>query len=171
MSYLFTEEEYKGYAITVEQDEQPESPNDWGNTDLFLTANHNQFYVKVRGYNPGEFNLEDVSEEYHVFPLIAYIHSGVSLSMSRDHYPFNCPWDAGQVGYVFASKESWKEEKEAGEAALSLLETWNDYLSGNVWGFVVEDEDGLPLDSCWGFYGDPDYCLNEAKASVDAMEG
>lgn len=166
----YEQEDYKGYIIKIEHDDDVDSPNDWGNTDLFLTACHSQFDVRVDGFNHPSIDMKKVNRKYHVFPLIAYIHSGVALSLSSEGYPFNCPWDAGQVGYVFAEKKSWKDKGKAKEAAQSLLETWNEYLSGSVWGFIIEDEDGEHIDSCWGFYGDPDgHVLEAAKESVDSL--
>jgi hypothetical protein len=34
-----------------------------------------------------------------------------------------------------------------------MVETWNQYLSGDVYGFIIEDGEGTDVDSCWGFYG------------------
>ncbi len=50
------------------------------------------------------------------------------------------------------------------------MNEWNDYLSGNVYGYTVTDADGEDTDmSCWGFYGDPDkYMVPEVKAEIDA---
>lgn len=164
-------QEYKGYTIRIEQDTDIESPDSWGNTDLFLTACHSRhFEVRVEGFHPQNDDFGKISKQYHIFPLYAYIHSGTSLSLSNTHYPFNCQWDAGQVGYVFAEKKGWKDATKAKEAAQSLIETWNNYLSGNVWGFVIEDKEGEHVDSCWGFYGDADgYVLEKAKESVDSL--
>ena len=59
--------------------------------------------------------------------------------------------------------------RSARKAALGLIQEWNDYLSGNVYGYVVEDERGEHLDSCWGFYGDYNAdggCLSEARTAA-----
>jgi hypothetical protein len=40
-------------------------------------------------------------------------------------------------------------EEKAYKVAQSLIEEWNQYLSGDVYGFSSDDLD----DSCWGFYG------------------
>ncbi len=144
--------------LEILQDEHASSPSEWGDDSLFLVANHRQFYVPV----PGEKRLPQYGNEvadrfaktHHIFDLEAYIHSGVRLALSGEgNFPDRC-WDVSQLGYVFASKSEWKTRKEARKAALSLVETWNDYLSGDVWGYVVEDDDGNCLDACWGFYGD-----------------
>ena len=33
------------------------------------------------------------------------------------------------------------------------VEDYSNYINGSVYGYVLEDNDGEELDSCWGFYG------------------
>lgn len=49
-----------------------------------------------------------------------------------------------------------------------MIETWNDYLSGQVYGFQVYKDDEQ-IDSCYGFYGDEGmkYAISEAKNIID----
>ena len=171
---------YKGYEIQILPDNDCESPNDWNN-DLFLVGFHRQFSVEKKGFeqnvveallSPTTENQDGVSEEevknirqeYHVFPLEAYIHSGVVLSLhsgvKKDR------WDSSVLGAVFIKRAYYKTKKQAQLAALDLLETWNDYLAGNVYGYNVEAISA----SCYGFYGDPKQsgCIEEVKAEIDA---
>jgi hypothetical protein len=63
-------------------------------------------------------------------------------------------------------------EGMARKCAEGLVETWNQYLWGDVWGYVITDSDGEEVESgsCWGFYG-LDACIEEAKATCpDASE-
>ena len=46
------------------------------------------------------------------------------------------------------------------------VKEYDDYLTGNCWGFIVEDESGEHLESCWGFLGDSDYCTEEMRSSA-----
>jgi hypothetical protein len=58
------------------------------------------------------------------------------------------------------------------------IETYDDYLRGNVYGYILEElvEDGDPedkndweeIESCWGFYGD-NY-KEDMKGNFDAEE-
>ena len=50
------------------------------------------------------------------------------------------------------------------------VESYNDYLTGNVWGYEIVDEDGDILESCWGFVGDPEYCEEEMRRTAEALE-
>lgn len=151
------------------QDENADSPSDSGDTSLFLVGNHRDFYVP----EPGEKTItsdpailiEPYKKTHWILPLEAYIHSGVHLSLSREgNYP-DRRWDVSQLGFVFVEKKYWGLQKSARKAALSLIESWNQYLSGDVWGYVITDDDGNEVESCWGFYGH-DYCEAEAKSAL-----
>jgi len=51
------------------------------------------------------------------------------------------------------------------------IETANDYLSGNVYGYVVKDQNDHEVESCWGFVGDYDSeggVLDEAREIAQA---
>jgi hypothetical protein len=119
-------------------------------------------------YEDGSINEEakDYLKKYHVFPLSAYIHSGVRLYLGTHKV---CQWDSCQVGLVFASKSEWKTKVKALKVVEGLIETWNDYLSGQVYGFIVENAEGKHIDSCYGFYGDEGmkYAIAEAKSIID----
>jgi len=162
--------DYKGYTIAVHQDTDATSPDDWGNEDLFLITTRNRYFeVQRKGFDLDDAASGVYKKDYHVIPLIAYCHSGVSLSLSSDRYPFNDQWDAGQIGFVLVKKR--QGFRDINKAAESLVEEWNDYLSGNVYGYIVADADGEDTDmSCSGFYGDPDkYMIPEVKAEIDAV--
>ena len=113
--------EYKGYTIRIEQDENENSPEEWGNNDLFLVANHKDFFVKspVDGINL-ETPIAEMEKEWWIMGLEAYIHSGVVLALSREGNFPDRQWDVSQLGAVFASKKEWKTKQEARKAALGL---------------------------------------------------
>lgn len=142
--------------LIIKQDEHAESPSSWTDENLFLIADHRQFYVQV----PGQKGKLDVQAEidarkatHWVFLLEAYIHSGVCLALNGEGNFCDRQWDVSLVGAVFASKKEWRLHKSARKAVLQHIETWNQYLSGDVWGCVIENDDGKHIDSCWGFYG------------------
>lgn len=160
---------HEGVTIEIHQDTDAQSPSEWGDTSLFLVANHRDCYIP----EPGEKRITDDASElverwkatHWIFPLEAYIHSGVVLALSGEGNFPDRQWDVSQLGFVFCDKKEWRLRKSARKAALSHVETWNQYLSGDVWGYVV-DPDGLNEDSCWGFYGF-DYCVEEAKSIAE----
>ena len=152
-------------TLKIERDEDPMPPDEMGDdveSGFYLTTTSNNYFER----NPELLDDEDERAACWEFPLYMYAHSGVALSLSRG-YPFNCPWDSGQVGFVrvHKTKVGFETEEEARKAAESHVECWNQYLSGDVWGYVIEDEDGEHVDSCWGFYGE-DYCQEEGEAAL-----
>jgi hypothetical protein len=100
-----------------------------------------------------------------ILPLYLYDHSGLTMSTSA----FSCPWDSGQVGVIYMDLakivEHWGEVedpiKTATDCLVSEVKEYDQYLTGDVYGYIIEDEDGEDLDSCWGFYGF-DYAKQEA---------
>jgi hypothetical protein len=166
----YEEFEHKGLTIKIVQDEDAQSPREWGDEGLFLVASHRDFYVPA----PGEkrcretFNayVEQYGRTHWIFPIEAYIHSGVHLSFShRGQYP-DRRWDVSQVGAIFASKKEWRLSKSARKSAETHLEAWNQYLGGEVCGYIIEG--GLTEESCWGFYG-VEYCKKEALSMAEHM--
>lgn len=50
--------------------------------------------------------LELVKKTNIILPLYLYDHSGITMSTSG----FSCPWDSGQVGWIYCSKEKFIKE-------------------------------------------------------------
>ena len=85
-------------------------------------------------------------------------------------------WDSGQVGFAFITRETalkeWGGKRltkaviDKAEACIrSEVETYDQYLRGDVYGYVIEDEDGDTLDSCWGFYG-LEYAIEQGQEAL-----
>ncbi len=129
-----------------------------------------------------------------MLPLYLYDHSGLRMSVGG----FSCPWDSGQVGWIYASREdvlkNWgwkvltKERRERAERLLkSEVEEYDQFLCGDAWGWAVyetDDEDDCDCEpddecsctrhafcesSCWGYYGVAD-ALSEGKAHLEWLE-
>jgi hypothetical protein len=170
--------EYRGHTINVIRDPEPQSPKDWDNDDAFLVYDHRQFSVEVKGFDPDSIfqHLSETNkstyEGYWAFPVYAYIHSGVALSLGRSGYPFNDRWDVSFKGFALVKRQKgWTyTHDKAIKVGQAIVDEWNQYLSGEVYGFQVLDSEGDDIDSCWGFYGDFDkdaYVIDQAKAHVD----
>ena len=93
------------------------------------------------------------------------------------------PWDSGQVGFIYVSRQTiteqygWKrltqERREQIETILrNEVSTYADYLLGHVYGYTITKEREC-IESVWGFIGQYDqlhateHCLNEARQFVD----
>lgn len=166
--------------LTIKSDESPENPREWDNISKMVCF-HNR-------YSLGDKN--DLSSDYFnnwqelasylikeldakiILPLYLYDHSGITMSTGK----FSCSWDSGQVGFIYYDKKTilneygikrvTKKQKERLEKYLiGQVQTYDDYLTGNVYGFVLTDKiTGEELDSCWGFYGN-DY-LNDIMDNI-----
>ena len=156
---------YRNYTIVLEQDEYCESPNEWGDNELFLLAKHREFDVSRKGFDIDEI-FDHIKEtnvwewgKYRLLPLFAYIHSGINLSTSRV-----CQWDSSLVGLIFVSKEfeTDKQDRLAG----NLLSDWNTYLIGDVWGYKILSKDDEQVDALCGIY-EYEEALKVAEAQVD----
>jgi hypothetical protein len=87
-----------------------------------------------------------------------YDHSGITIQTEA----FACPWDSGQIGFIYVTKDKLEEEGITVEKAVETLEqevkTMDTYLTGNVYGFnLIKREPGKEdqiIDSCSGFYGE-----------------
>lgn len=54
--------------------------------------------------------------------------------------------------------------------AVSCRESLQAIVDGETYGFIVEDEDGETVDSCWGFIGPASDCLEEGTAAAKYLE-
>ena len=111
--------------------------------------------------------IHPLNKEYHILPLEAYIHSGVSLALMNEGNFVDRGWDVSLVGAVFVKRASGRTFATARKYAKGLVQSWNDYLSGNVYGYQA-GEDG-EIGSCWGFYGDYEKSglLENARGEID----
>lgn len=117
--------------------------------------------------NYAEARVDRVLAQHTIeLPLYLYDHSGITMSTGS----FSCPWDSGQVGFIYIDREKitkeygWKvltakRREKIEEYLRNEVKTYDDYLTGNVYGFVVEQLDNETgeweqTDSCWGFFGD-----------------
>tara|TARA_R110002124_G_scaffold128157_9_gene288615 strand:+ start:23309 stop:23944 length:636 start_codon:yes stop_codon:yes gene_type:complete len=94
-----------------------------------------------------------------VLPLYLYDHSGITMRTT----PFSCPWDSSKVGFIFYSFADMRKEfgylrinhsrkMFVNKQLKSEVEVYSQYLEGDVWGLIVE-EDSEVKESVFGFYG------------------
>lgn len=167
--------------LRIIQDDSAESPREWDNLGTIAYAHSRYTLGEEKIDDPIEW-LEDMLgldrlyiespqrlaslekrffDKYIVLPVYMYDHSAISLSTT----PFSCSWDSGKLGYIYAHKEDIRKEygvkritKKVRELVESILKseinTFDHYVQGEVYGYIVEDEAGDQVDSCWGFIGD-----------------
>lgn len=169
---------YHNSEIEIYQDDSAESPNDW-DTDSFLVYDHRQFATAPHGMETTEaqdiferFCQKKVTYEwnkksYWIIPVFALIHSGVSLYLNRraanQYEPTG--FDTSFKGFCLIDKTNpnYWAIADAYILAEEIIKEWNQYLSGDVYGY------NSPVGSCWGFYGKEgrDQMIEEAKEEID----
>lgn len=132
---------------------------------IFATFEKRSTLSKLHRFDsPDEVLTWAKRNRWQAFPLLKYEHSAVAYSVTRS-YPFTCPWDSGQVGWLLVKKSAFRGEKRRAEVAASWCKAITTWCNGWYYGYEVEDGEGNHLDSCWGF-DDSDYCEQEARASA-----
>jgi hypothetical protein len=171
--------EYKGYIIEIMPHEVPESPREWDNLGTMATFHSRYDLGDKVDFKSEQFDSWDEMANYIekekgavvILPVYLYDHSGLRMSTGD----FHDRWDSGQVGYIYVTKEDivrkyGKDTPENREKARNVLkreiETYDQYLTGDVWGYKVTDPKGEELDSVWGYYGQ-ESAIDEAKSVVN----
>jgi hypothetical protein len=108
-----------------------------------------------------------------ILPYNYYDGSQSSVSETSD-------WERC-TGYIYipmnVARDNWsgtdEEIRAAAEACLRAeLKELDQWINGNVAGWIAEDPDGKHIDSCWGYYPDEypkewDYPISEARSAID----
>lgn len=164
--------------LRIIQDEDPSSPREWDNLGTMVCW-HTCYNLgdKHEFKEPGDFRIwwyeHNTDGKGVLLPLYLYDHSGITIATK----PFSCPWDSGQVGYIYVLPDKLKKEfgsaeflpaatkAKAEDILRQEVSTYDQFLRGDVWGYIVEDEDGNHLDSCWGFFG-RDYAEQQGQEAL-----
>lgn len=165
-------EVYNTYKINIINDVNPQNPRtEWDNFGTMVCFH--------KRYNLGDKHDLDIDifpeflKDKIYLPLYLYDHSGITISTG----PFNCPWDSGQVGYIYVTKEAIRKEysckritKDILNKVYALLEsevkTYDKYLKCEVYGYEVFDSSGDFKDSCYGYYDLPEEILKMVKEDI-----
>ena len=180
MSNIAYEYERNGLNIRIFYDESPENPRDWDNVGT-MVCSHRNYNLGDEQLEASEYeNWEDVRKNLLIkerkaviiLPLFLYDHSGITMYTTGDtRYRQHEAWDSGQVGFIYCTQEDidreWNGDKEAAKKYLEgEIKTYDQYLTGDVYGFSIKNKHGEDVDSCWGFYG-IEYAKEEANSVAD----
>lgn len=120
---------------------------------------------------PDEYIKNDIPKGSVVLNVYMYDHSGIAVSTS----PFSCPWDSGQIGLAWISREEGTKQfgriwrKKARLSIESEIETYNKFLSGDVLDWVVKNSNGDIVDSCSCYY-DIDQARNDMVSALGIQQ-
>jgi len=178
---------YRHHVIEVAQEECPMNPReDSDNLGTFMMA-HNRYEFGDQAAprdlgSWGEVKAQALRDHdvAAILPVYMLDHSGITISTTK----FSCPWDSGQIGYIFVTKPQAREwfgykvitakRKEALRASLiSEIETLDSYVSGQMYAYTVKKLGGEPLEDgahagyC-GYDHEKSGLLADAKSEIDA---
>lgn len=168
-------ENVNGCSVKVYRDESPENPREaFDNLGTILYKDGSRYLLGDETAYQEEMETLSNNPDYISLPVYVYIHSGIAMNTNG----FSCPWDSGQSGIIYVSKEEvrkvygvkaiTKSVREKVENVLrSEIKEFSAYLNGDVYGYVVENGD--EKESCWGFYEIED-CLEEARSVANSIE-
>jgi len=174
--YVYETKKIGKYTVKVIQDENPLDPRvDFDNV-AHMICFHRRYDLGDK-HNFNTWRDEELlsllkRKDVYWLPLYLYDHSGITMSTGS----FGCPWDSGQVGYIYITRAEYLEamqckrvnKKKLYDYLRSEVETYDNYLTGEVYGYIVEDENGDNVDSCWSYFGDSKYALEDGIHSAQA---
>jgi hypothetical protein len=142
--------------------------------------------------DPQQWHEEERPKDAFELPLYLYDHGGITMRTGA----FGCPWDSGQVGWIYITPEKAREcftlkpedpidEDRVLELLRAEVKEYDQYLTGDIWYFVLEKgttcgDCGHTTweheDSCGGFYANDkdedniamlrDHIIDEVSDSV-----
>ena len=174
------------YKIKIVQDTDPSDPRGDDNLGTMVCFHGRYNLGDKHDYRARDYDGWDEMEAAIIkrenvgviLPLYLYDHSGLTMNTTG----FSCPWDSGQVGFIYISKKKMLEEyggkivtaklkERVKQYLIGEVETYDQFLTGDVYGyqiFEIDEDEEYDIDSCWGFYGE-DYCMTEAESIVNHL--
>jgi len=185
--------DYKGHVIGIYNDDLSEdNPRDWEPLGIVISFMKRDDFSDNNApkINTDDFgSLEEIERHLIkkegavvILPIYALIHSGTTISTK----PFNDPWDSGQAGFIYTTRERILKQhpgakvvtkKLKDDAARTLegeIEYLDIYLRGDGYGYVidpVDDDDTCgPSDEYCGSYFERCSAEEDAKHVIDRWE-
>ncbi len=167
-----------GHRVAVEHDPDPYNPRkEYDHLGTVVLVDRCRYDFGDETADQDELRRIGLDETLFKLPIYLYDHSGITINTSG----FSCPWDSGMVGMIYMPKagavENWgkkiasKQVRDKAYACLRAeIEELDNYLTGQVYGYRVYDPEGEEVESCWGFFGDSDYCLSEGVSVAEYLE-
>lgn len=157
------------YTLRIEQDDNTQDPRSLDYTDCNLgvmVCFHGRYRLgDEHNYDKDDYNSWDelrkqLIKNYRndiILPLYLYDHSGITMNTTG----FSCRWDSGQVGFIILDRAQLLKTHGTKRIAKQLkqklfdylkgeVKTYDQYLTGDVYGYIIEDEDdGLTYSGWW----------------------
>lgn len=201
--------------LEIFRDEEPYMPDDEGQL-AHMVCFHTRYRLGDRHpYTNDSAGMEEFTKwaktrldhgEIVIASIELYDHSGLSVRVLDWGYscltPKRTGWDSGVVGWVYVEKQKMIDELQVSESewrgraeelVVSRVETYDQYLAGEVYGFELSEMEHETVkrggkqvtaywdvwtltDSCWGFFGSDHKksgimdCIPEDAVEIDEEE-
>ena len=169
-------------TLTISYDDCAESSREWDNLGTMICEhnryslgdNHDLDFSECASWEDHEKVIkEEFGRDCIMLPLYLYDHSAITMNTTG----FSCNWDSGRVGTIVVSRDKVRKEFNKKRVSPKLknqilkileseVETYDQYLTGEVFSYSIENENGEVIDSCCGFYGE-DYAIQEGKSMLE----
>lgn len=158
--------------LTISYDNNPTTPREWTNLGYFIVVSRNycspdknDFLYNIIKFtseiaNNQKHHIELIKEEIEsnttekvlsIYPISQYDHSGVCYSLGNQK-----GFDYSNNGFYIVTDKTSNEigvkPEDFEEVIKAELDCYNQYCNGEVYEFVLYDEEGNIEDSCGGFY-------------------
>lgn len=164
--------------ILIVPDPDPLDPRADGSNFGTLDLAHRRYSLPAEG-RPKSCSLKDVI----ILPVWGYDHSSLRMKAGERSYPFDCPWDSGRLGIIWAPRgKDSLSDGEIIEILKSEVKTYDAYINGAVYGFIIQElatfsnatfgdhEEWVTLDSCYGYYSIEE-ALEAAMSQANIPQG
>ncbi len=161
--------EYKNYQIQLCYDTFPDNPRNWDNLGV-INCFHKRYNLgEAHNFNEPQELIEWIEanqDKIYYLPLYMYEHGNITISAT----PFQCRFDSGQIGFIYITKELAEAEgiKKPYDLLAHEIKVYDHYLKGETYGAMILDQSGEVIDSQFGYLGDTDEVIKEAKGMIDS---
>ena len=160
------------HILQVFKDTWAESPRTWYNLGTMAIFHTRYNFGDEIDFSSDDFKgWEEIEEHIKtnlkavvILPIYMYDHGGITINTQG----FSCPWDSGQVGFIYVTEDRLKKEysvptltgylvDKASKTLKQEVKTLDMYLRGEIYGFHLVkriDNKEEEIDACSGFYGD-----------------
>jgi len=173
-AYIYEQKKVGKYTVKVLQDDDPMNPRaDCDNLATMICFHRNYNLGDEHNYDREGMDILRKRKDIIWLPLFLYDHSGITMNTTG----FNDGWDSSCVGIIYIEKEKYRKEfnckrvnkKKVYNFLKADVEEYDNYLTGEVYGYIVENEAGENIDSCYGYSGNSEFALNEGIQAAQAQ--
>lgn len=167
---------HNGFVVEIYYDPYPPNPR--------YGFHYGTMYCSHSQYTLGDVQFDDWDKQYASFdpngiilPIFLYDSNGITLSSTQS----NSAWNFGlgsaqQVGWIYMSPQEIRKEfsvknitkrlrEEIAEIFAEEIDEYSAFLEGDIYGYVIKDENDNTLDTCWG-YESVEYCKKVANEVI-----